>query len=406
MTTPVAGTNNFHGSIAAPADGDPANAASFISVHELSDRTRFLLLNTIPAIAQHRIAESATSADRYTGACWGAGAGYQNEGLFCVAGVRSGGGAAISLSTDGEAWYDYSFDFLSLLPIRFRDVAHGGSGAFGDRRFAFCGYYDDSGTDRPVIFTASDAANGNANPLIPEIASGAFSGAWSGTPVPIAGQLNSICWNGTVWCAVGTSGLIVTLSGDLATATVRTPGSSYTGTFHHVFADSAGQLFACGASGEIQRSTNNGATWTRVHSDASLGGLVSGAAITLSGVESLVVGASAENKVLRSTNTGGTFAEVVVVPEATFPAADIEVFKLGAVLGAIVASSADDAVCRAYYSLDGGATWPYTCRTAMTLGSEAVAYATNGQRTILAGGSPDGTTAGHVFVTGQIFEAA
>jgi hypothetical protein len=42
----------------------------------------------------------------------------------------------------------------------------------------------------------------------------------------------------------------------------------------------------------------------------------------------------------------------------------------------------------------------------MTLGSEAVAYATNGQRTILAGGSPDGTTAGHVFVTGQIFEAA
>jgi hypothetical protein len=121
----------------------------------------------------------------------------------------------------------------------------------------------------------------------------------------------------------------------------------------------------------------------------------------------LVVGASAENKVLRNTNNGaGSWAEVVVVPEATFAAADIEVFMLGAMLGAIVASSLDDAVCRAYYSLDGGATWPYTCRTAMTLGSEATAYATNGQRTILAGGTLDGTSAGHVFVTGQIFEAA
>jgi hypothetical protein len=405
MPTPVSGTSQFHTTVGVPADGDPARASSFSGVQDLADRTRFLLLNTTPAIAQHRIVESASAADRFTGACWGAGAGFLNQGLFCVAGRRSGGGAAIALSPDGELWYDYDFPLFGLTTVNFRGVAHGGSAAFGSRHFAFCGYYLDGSTDRPMIFTASDAANGNANPLIPEIALGAFSGGWDGAA--LTGQALSIVWNGTVFCAVGTSGLIVTLSGDLSTGTVRTPGSSYAGTFHHVFADSAGRLFACGSSGEIQRSTDNGATWARVHSDSDLSTLVSGAAVTIGGVEHLVVGASAENKVLRNTNAGaGSWTEVVVVPAATFAASDIEIFKLGEVLGAMVASSLDDAVGRAYYSLDGGATWPYTCRTAMNLGSEAAAYATNGQRTILAGGTIDGTTAGHVYMTGQIFEAA
>lgn len=400
MPTSYVGSNHFPTTVAVPADGDPANGAAFVGVQDLADRTRALLLSNTPAIARHSIVELSAGADRFLGIAWGERSGYLNQGLWCAVGPRSGGGAAVALSSNnGDDWYVYGFPSLvgGFLVVTPRGVAH------GVVSFAVCGEYIDGGVTRPIILSAADAADANASPLVPEIASASFALRFDGNVSGLTGRLNSITFTSTGFCAVGDTGLIVTLSADLATSAVRTPGSSYTGNFRHVFADSAGRLFACGDSGEIQRSVDNGVTWTRVFSDSSLGALASGVAITVGGVESLVVGVSAndENRVLRSTNAGAStsWAEVSLISAAVFNGGPVLVHKLGSMLGAVLRSRHNAAVNRAFYSLDGGATWPYTMRPAFCVGSSLVASGQNGQRVMLVGGTPDGTGAGHVFAS-------
>jgi len=346
MTT-TGGRNYWVNDIERADDGDPASGTTWHSIDELAHRTTFLQFNSQLAIANHRIAKLAASADSYTGIAHGVGAGPFDRGLFVAVGRASAGGAAFALSVNGEDWYDYTESGLSVLgvPTTLIGVAHGGDGAVGSRSFAFCGYYTDGGNERPCIFTTSDAADENVNPFIPEFDHIGIVQRYAGTA--LVAHLRSIAWNGTVFCAVGDDGLIVTLSSDLATDTVRTPGSSYEGAFHHVFADSNGRLFALGEAGEIQRSTDHGVTWARVHADSSLGILTSGVAITIAGAVSLVVGTSDENKVLRSTNTGTSWTEVELIPEAAFDGAEVLVFRLGVMLCAILRSETHDGLAAA-----------------------------------------------------------
>jgi len=403
MTT-TAGSPVFRAAIERPDDGDPTAGATFQSVDELADRTKFLQTNAALAIANPRFVKSVASIDRLSRVCWAPGAGPFDYGMFVAAGIRSGGGAGVALSPDGEQWYDYTWASITLLPANFRGVAHGGSGVFGSRQLAFCGWVDDGANDRPVIITMPDDAEDHSNPLIPEIIEGDFTYSYLGAALDA--QLRSICTMATGgFCAVGDSGLIVTLSADLVTDTVRTPGSSYTGDFHHVFADSAGRLFACGENGEIQRSTDNGATWARVFGpDATLGTLRSGVAVTLDGVESLVIGTSDENKVLRSTAAGAaaTWTEIEIVPTATFDGSQVLVHKLGSTVCAVIRNETNDSIGQAFYSFDGGATWPYTNQNWLCYGTHVEGAAENGRSAVVVGGSPDGTTAGQIFATDRV----
>lgn len=405
MTT-TNGSDQWIDAVERADDGDAAAGATFQSVDELASRTMFLRQNAQLAIANQYNVKLATSADRYTAVCHGIAAGPFDRSLFVACGPASNGGAAIAMSVNGTSWYDYAYATLNLgfpTPTRLRGVTHGGSGSLGDRKFLFCGHFTDGGSQRPCVFSISDAADENASPLIPEFNPTDMQPIYA--PVG-AGRLNSIVWNGTAFCAVGDDGLIVTLAADGVTEGVeRTADASYTGDFHYVFADSNGRLFACGDNGEIQRSIDNGATWTRVHTDASLGILGSGVAITLASQQSLVVGTSDENKVLRSTNNGTSFTEVEIFPEVAFDGSQVLVLKLGPILCAILRNETHDSLAVAVYSFDGGATWPVYGSPITCYGIHALAATQNGERAIIVGGSPDGTTAGYVFSSWQIVRA-
>lgn len=389
----VAGDPDWVNEIERADDGDDANGATFQAIDELADRTAHLQMNSQLAIVNHRIVKVNTSVDRYERACWGDGAGPFNQGLFMAVGKRSGGGAAIGLSPDGEQWFDYQFANIGGITVtQFRGVAHGGNGAFGSRVFAVCGFYVDGANNRPCILTAPDDAEVNADNYVPEISAAQFTGpgSWQGTS--LLGSLRDIVWNGTVFCAVGDNGLIVTMSADLATATVRTPGSSYTDDFYRVFS-SGSLLIACGENGEIQRSTDQGVTWTRVHTNVALGTIASGVPY--------LVGTN-DGIVLRSTNAGVTWSSITLPFAAPFDGGKVTVFALGQIIGATLRDETNDGVSITFYSFDRGATWPVYCKGVSNFGTHIDGFAQNSMRAVLVGGHPDATTASHIFATGQV----
>ncbi|HXS19061.1 MAG TPA: hypothetical protein VN764_17805, partial [Polyangiaceae bacterium] len=116
-----------------------------------------------------------------------------------------------------------------------------------------------------------------------------------------AGSFTSVCWSGSLFVLVGTSGTIQTSPQGIKW-TSRTAASSYTGTFQSVCWSATLSLFvAVGATGAIQTSPD-GTTWTSRTAGSSYAATFRGLAV--SGSRVIAVGASGE---VQTSNDGTTW---------------------------------------------------------------------------------------------------
>lgn len=383
-----------------PSDGDAAPVESVnLPLRQLADTQRFLLAHAAMPLANLDFANIADTVDgqydfrpfyiegtatHVRDICWCGGAGPNDEGLYLAVGHAEPKG-----TVDAPLLF-YSFDGQVFTPrivtgntAQFYGVAHGGPGAYGSKVIAYVGGSSDGGR----AYYHSDA---DPVAALTTWITGALSGDFYG-----------IVWNGSVWCGVGASAAIFTATDAQRLAntfTARTAAASYTGTWRRVIANGS-TLIAFGDDGEIQRSTDNGATWTRVHNDAALGSLTQ-VAVTAAG---LVVGTSKANTILISDDGGLTWTEYTCVPTggtATLGAVTALV-TLGQATLAIVESSQGH---YAMVSYDGGLTWPATTNfpgrgLVAGYGMKWRAAASDGVGSVLVGGSSDGTTLGAILRT-------
>jgi photosystem II stability/assembly factor-like uncharacterized protein len=132
-------------------------------------------------------------------------------------------------------------------------------------------------------------------------------------------------------------------------------------------ADPSSAVVAVGADGgyDLYRSSDAGASWTRVESDALAEAIVFGLAVVpAQDGPSTILAVDGNAGLLRSTDDGATFA-----PATNGIAPDADTGTIG--VGAVAASSAPgvafaSTTTAVYRTVDGGATWGATCRATDT----------------------------------------
>jgi hypothetical protein len=105
-----------------------------------------------------------------------------------------------------------------------------------------------------------------------------------------ANDFRSICWNGTVFCAVGDGTEIQTSTDGITWVSQTVPGAE---DFFGVASDHNGNLVAVGTNGEIISSINDGVTWVTQVAAGAYGGTFRAAVHDQSGLW-VIVGDSAE----------------------------------------------------------------------------------------------------------------
>lgn len=115
------------------------------------------------------------------------------------------------------------------------------------------------------FFVAGDPVGGQAVCLA---STDGLSWATRNAGGALTGQLNGVAWDGTVLLVVGSGGRIHTTEetdGASGTWTARTAAGSYADEFNDAHGHT-GALMICGENGEIQFSSDQGATWTDIGS--------------------------------------------------------------------------------------------------------------------------------------------